>query len=219
MLAAAARAGVWTTPTIDPERNVMYVTTGDNYSEPTTGTSDAVLALALDSGKILWSKQLTAGDAPLDDPDDLLAPRADDHHAEGVADGRVAGDLRDQRLHHRPEGGLGQAPDRVEDDLAQLGPGVASRIDRQVRGRQLEEEVEGERLLRRPASVDGRLADPSGRDASGGVRNPSRTRLAGGIEDRAVTARCAGGHGRLRATTGGRCRTLVGEVVALMRNL
>jgi len=56
-------AGVWATPTIDPERNVMYVTTGDNYSEPTTGSSDAVLAMALDSGKILWSKQLTAGDA------------------------------------------------------------------------------------------------------------------------------------------------------------
>ena len=56
-------AAVWTTPTLDPERNVMYVTTGDNYSEPTTGTSDAVLAVALDSGKILWSKQLTEGDA------------------------------------------------------------------------------------------------------------------------------------------------------------
>jgi polyvinyl alcohol dehydrogenase (cytochrome) len=56
-------AGVWATPTLDPERNVMYVTTGDNYSEPTTGTSDAVLAVALESGKILWSKQLTEGDA------------------------------------------------------------------------------------------------------------------------------------------------------------
>ncbi len=56
-------AGVWTTPTLDPDHNVMYVTTGDNYSEPTTGTSDAVLALALGSGRILWSKQLTEGDA------------------------------------------------------------------------------------------------------------------------------------------------------------
>jgi len=54
--------GVWTTPTLDPEHNVMYVTTGDNYSEPATGTSDAVLAITLDTGKILWSKQLTTGD-------------------------------------------------------------------------------------------------------------------------------------------------------------
>jgi polyvinyl alcohol dehydrogenase (cytochrome) len=41
----------------------MYVTTGDNYSDPTTATSDAVLAFAMDSGKLLWSKQLTANDA------------------------------------------------------------------------------------------------------------------------------------------------------------
>lgn len=56
-------AGVWTTPTIDPAHDVLYVTTGDNYSEPATTTSDAVLALALDTGKILWRKQLTEGDA------------------------------------------------------------------------------------------------------------------------------------------------------------
>jgi polyvinyl alcohol dehydrogenase (cytochrome) len=56
-------AGVWTTPTVDPEHNVLYVTTGDNYSEPVTATSDAVLALALDTGEVLWSKQLTQGDA------------------------------------------------------------------------------------------------------------------------------------------------------------
>jgi polyvinyl alcohol dehydrogenase (cytochrome) len=56
-------AGVWSAPTIDPEHNVLYATTGDNYSDPATSTSDAVLALALDTGKILWSKQLTEGDA------------------------------------------------------------------------------------------------------------------------------------------------------------
>jgi polyvinyl alcohol dehydrogenase (cytochrome) len=54
---------VWTAPALDPDRNVMYVTTGDNYSDPPTTTSDAVLALTMDTGKILWSKQLTAGDA------------------------------------------------------------------------------------------------------------------------------------------------------------
>jgi polyvinyl alcohol dehydrogenase (cytochrome) len=56
-------AGVWTTPTLGPDRNEMFVTTGDNYSQPVTKTSDAVLAMAMDSGKILWSKQLTEGDA------------------------------------------------------------------------------------------------------------------------------------------------------------
>ncbi len=56
-------AGVWSTPTFDERRDALYVGTGDNYSDPTTRMSDAVLALDRKSGKILWSRQLTAGDA------------------------------------------------------------------------------------------------------------------------------------------------------------
>src|SRR5215831_15596466 len=55
--------GVWTAPTLDTSRDIMYVTTGDNYSDPPTPFSDAVLALQMSTGRILWSKQLTAGDA------------------------------------------------------------------------------------------------------------------------------------------------------------
>jgi polyvinyl alcohol dehydrogenase (cytochrome) len=55
--------GVWTAPTLDPDRNTMYVTTGDNYSDPTTPVSDALVALRLSTGEILWSKQFTAKDA------------------------------------------------------------------------------------------------------------------------------------------------------------
>lgn len=56
-------AGVWSTPTFDERRDALYVATGDNYSDPPTRTSDAVVALDRKSGKILWSRQLTAGDA------------------------------------------------------------------------------------------------------------------------------------------------------------
>src|SRR5262249_19864567 len=55
--------GVWTAPTLDPSRDIMYVTTGDNYSDPPTAFSDAVVAMQMSTGRILWSKQLTAGDA------------------------------------------------------------------------------------------------------------------------------------------------------------
>ncbi|HEY7386871.1 MAG TPA: PQQ-binding-like beta-propeller repeat protein, partial [Bryobacteraceae bacterium] len=55
--------GVWSTPALDPDRNTMYVTTGDNYSDPPTPMSDAVVALRMSTGEILWSKQLTSGDA------------------------------------------------------------------------------------------------------------------------------------------------------------
>jgi len=56
-------AGVWASPTLDPEHHAIYVTTGDNYSDPPTATSDAVLALSLDTGRLLWSQQMTRGDA------------------------------------------------------------------------------------------------------------------------------------------------------------
>lgn len=55
-------ASVWCSPTLDLKRNVLYVGTGDNHSQPVTGTSDAVLAMALDTGRIVWSRQLTASD-------------------------------------------------------------------------------------------------------------------------------------------------------------
>jgi polyvinyl alcohol dehydrogenase (cytochrome) len=56
-------APIWTSPAIDPQRNVLYVTTGDNYSDPPTGNSDAFLAIDRDTGKILWSRQMTSSDA------------------------------------------------------------------------------------------------------------------------------------------------------------
>ncbi|HLK48046.1 MAG TPA: PQQ-binding-like beta-propeller repeat protein [Bryobacteraceae bacterium] len=56
-------AGVWSAPTLDTKRRLLYVTTGDNYSSPATDTSDALLALDLVSGRIVWSKQVTAQDA------------------------------------------------------------------------------------------------------------------------------------------------------------
>ena len=42
---------------------MLYATTGDNYSAPATSMSDAFVAMDLDTGKILWSRQMTAGDA------------------------------------------------------------------------------------------------------------------------------------------------------------
>jgi len=56
-------APVWSSPAIDAKLNRLYVTTGNNYSDPTSPTSDAFMALDMDSGKILWSKQMTQKDA------------------------------------------------------------------------------------------------------------------------------------------------------------
>lgn len=56
-------AGVWSSPTIDEQAGALYVATGDNYSDPPTKTSDAVLAMDLKTGELLWSRQLTEKDA------------------------------------------------------------------------------------------------------------------------------------------------------------
>ena len=56
-------AGIWSTPTIDEKLGVLYVATGDNYSDPPTKTSDAVLAMDLKTGNLLWSQQMTENDA------------------------------------------------------------------------------------------------------------------------------------------------------------
>jgi polyvinyl alcohol dehydrogenase (cytochrome) len=56
-------AAIWSTPTVDAARGLLYVTTGDNYTQPATTTSDAVVALALADGRIAWTKQITANDA------------------------------------------------------------------------------------------------------------------------------------------------------------
>ncbi|HEY7209459.1 MAG TPA: PQQ-binding-like beta-propeller repeat protein [Bryobacteraceae bacterium] len=58
----ASGAAVWSTPTFDEKRNVLYVSTGDNYSDPATKTSDAILALDAKTGKLLWTQQATPGD-------------------------------------------------------------------------------------------------------------------------------------------------------------
>ncbi|MGA9884594.1 MAG: PQQ-binding-like beta-propeller repeat protein [Candidatus Acidiferrales bacterium] len=55
-------AGLWSTPTIDSERGVLYIGAGNNYSDPATPLSDAILAIDLKSGKIVWSRQITADD-------------------------------------------------------------------------------------------------------------------------------------------------------------
>ena len=56
-------AAIWSTPTIDEQKKAIYVATGDNYSDAVTDTSDAVLAFDLNTGKLLWSRQLSQGDA------------------------------------------------------------------------------------------------------------------------------------------------------------
>jgi len=55
-------AAIWSAPTIDVERDRIYVATGDNYSEPAVPTSDAIMAFDRESGQVLWSQQTLPND-------------------------------------------------------------------------------------------------------------------------------------------------------------
>lgn len=56
-------AAVWSAPTLDPAHNTLYITTGDSYSDPPAPESDAIMALAMDTGKVRWVRQTLSGDA------------------------------------------------------------------------------------------------------------------------------------------------------------
>jgi polyvinyl alcohol dehydrogenase (cytochrome) len=58
-----AGGAVWNSPTIDPQRGVLYVGSGDAYTEPAAPTTDAAVAMDLKTGMILWSYQTLANDA------------------------------------------------------------------------------------------------------------------------------------------------------------
>jgi polyvinyl alcohol dehydrogenase (cytochrome) len=60
---APAGVPIWNTPTIDPQRNALYVGTGDASTYPAPSTSDAILALDLDTGKTRWVKQIYKDDS------------------------------------------------------------------------------------------------------------------------------------------------------------
>ena len=56
-------APIWSAPTYDSASQRVYATTGDNYSDPPSGTSDAIIAFNAGSGELAWTRQVTSGDA------------------------------------------------------------------------------------------------------------------------------------------------------------
>ena len=56
-------AAIWGAPSYDAKRDWLFFGTGQNYTHPTTDTSDAIFAVEAKTGKIIWIQQYTANDA------------------------------------------------------------------------------------------------------------------------------------------------------------
>jgi len=50
-------ATIWSSPTLDLKRKLVYVAAGNGYSGPDIKTADAVIAMDMETGKIKWSTQ------------------------------------------------------------------------------------------------------------------------------------------------------------------
>jgi polyvinyl alcohol dehydrogenase (cytochrome) len=57
-----AGGSVWNAPTVDPKRHRIYVGTGNGVAEPTTDGTDSVIAMDMNTGKIVWQHQEVRGD-------------------------------------------------------------------------------------------------------------------------------------------------------------
>jgi polyvinyl alcohol dehydrogenase (cytochrome) len=58
----ATGAAIWSSMSIDVGEGRTYATTGNNYAEPATDTSDAFMAFDVEDGSVLWTNQRLAGD-------------------------------------------------------------------------------------------------------------------------------------------------------------
>jgi polyvinyl alcohol dehydrogenase (cytochrome) len=57
-----AGAAIWAAPSVDKKRGLVYVVTGDSYTDVDTIGPDAVVALDIKTGAIKWRRQVTEKD-------------------------------------------------------------------------------------------------------------------------------------------------------------
>jgi polyvinyl alcohol dehydrogenase (cytochrome) len=72
--------GIWAAPTIDVRRGLLYVGTGNGYSDPPQPGTDAIIAMDLKTGAVRWTKQVAGPDnwamgCPPRSPNNPACPR------------------------------------------------------------------------------------------------------------------------------------------------
>ena len=62
MMQGPAGGAIWSAPTADLKRGLVYVATGDSYTDEPTKGADAIVAIEMKTGRIRWSTQVTEKD-------------------------------------------------------------------------------------------------------------------------------------------------------------
>jgi polyvinyl alcohol dehydrogenase (cytochrome) len=57
-----AGGAIWSAPTLDLKRKLIYAGTGNSYTDVETKHSDAIIALEMETGRLKWSNQITPKD-------------------------------------------------------------------------------------------------------------------------------------------------------------
>jgi polyvinyl alcohol dehydrogenase (cytochrome) len=57
-----AGGSIWSAPTLDPDHDLLYVGTGNSYTDVPTQYTDSILALHMSTGAVAWANQLRPKD-------------------------------------------------------------------------------------------------------------------------------------------------------------
>ena len=129
-------APIWSTPTVDAARGLLFVTTGENTSHPATPTSDAVIALDLATGAQRWVFQGLWNDVWNTACGRVAGPNCPNQHPSTLADKDLAGQQRSSRRTSETCCLLGRKPE-ICGHLIRT-PGLLSGISAWVRARSAE---------------------------------------------------------------------------------
>jgi polyvinyl alcohol dehydrogenase (cytochrome) len=111
---------VWSTPTFDLLTGSIYITTGENYTTPTTSMEDSIIALDPLSGRVRWVNQKTSGDnwnnaLPFTEPDHLDFDFGDSPQVYRLPNGRlVVGAGQKSGFYHVVDAFTGASIDQIQ---------------------------------------------------------------------------------------------------------
>jgi uncharacterized protein (TIGR03118 family) len=114
--AGSTGAAIWSTPAYDPSTGIIYAGTGNNYSDPTTATSDAMIAFSANDGHMIWVNQRTSQDDwhPVFESDEVDYDFGDSPHLYTLNGEKVVGSGQKSGFYHVFDAATGEALNQIQ---------------------------------------------------------------------------------------------------------